>query len=167
MRKEKGKAKPRRVASEPSSLASFDEARFRRQVDAALAQIKTILENARNPKYPADVDHKYEDKYLLASFLTNTAFASQLTCLHMLGLSADDLETLVEWSSSRSVTLCLTAEERCKFDHKDTYDVESKTKLVTEKKSWTGSTKTKTRKMVTTVTDYYWKFDSEYELFAY
>lgn len=41
---------------------NFDENRFKRQVDAALQRIKTVLENTRNPQYPADVAHRYDDK---------------------------------------------------------------------------------------------------------
>eukprot|EP00005_Dracoamoeba_jomungandri_P000842 CAMPEP_0174250394 /NCGR_PEP_ID=MMETSP0439-20130205/578_1 /TAXON_ID=0 /ORGANISM="Stereomyxa ramosa, Strain Chinc5" /LENGTH=998 /DNA_ID=CAMNT_0015330449 /DNA_START=39 /DNA_END=3035 /DNA_ORIENTATION=+ len=165
MIKEK-RGKKKNLAQSPS-LPSFNESRFRAQVDAALVQIKTILENNRNPQFPADVSHKYDDKYLLANFLTNTSLASQLTCLHSLGLKAPDLKKLIEWGSTRSVTLCLSAEERCKFDHETTREVESPTKYVKETTTNTGLSKTETHKVVTTVTDYYWKFTCEYELFAY
>eukprot|EP00005_Dracoamoeba_jomungandri_P004063 CAMPEP_0174252518 /NCGR_PEP_ID=MMETSP0439-20130205/1954_1 /TAXON_ID=0 /ORGANISM="Stereomyxa ramosa, Strain Chinc5" /LENGTH=954 /DNA_ID=CAMNT_0015333069 /DNA_START=71 /DNA_END=2935 /DNA_ORIENTATION=+ len=147
-------------------MAAFNESRFRNQVDRALQQVRTILDNTRHPDFPADVSHEYKDKYLLANFLTNTAFASQLTCLQSLGLSSSDLITLIEWATSRSVTLCFTAEERCKFDREVTREVESPTKYVKETVSTSGN-KTKTHKIVTTVTDYYWKIDIEYELFAY
>eukprot|EP00005_Dracoamoeba_jomungandri_P005971 CAMPEP_0174261322 /NCGR_PEP_ID=MMETSP0439-20130205/11360_1 /TAXON_ID=0 /ORGANISM="Stereomyxa ramosa, Strain Chinc5" /LENGTH=952 /DNA_ID=CAMNT_0015345777 /DNA_START=53 /DNA_END=2911 /DNA_ORIENTATION=+ len=157
----------KRIRATYPSIPSFDERRFRIQVDSALSQVKTILENARNPQYPEDVSHKYQDKYLLATYLTNTAFASQLTCLQALGLSADDLLKLMEWASTRSVTLCLTAEEYCKFDHEETREVESPTKYVKETKTNTGKKKTATHKVVTTVTDYFWQFDCEYQLFAY
>src|SRR5690348_12643252 len=96
-------------------MQSFDEVRFRRQVDAALVQSKKVLENTKNPTYPADVPHQYDDKYLLSEFLCNAALAAQLNCLEHLGLDAKKLKTLKDWSETRSVTVRVKAEERCVF----------------------------------------------------
>ena len=35
--------------------------------------------------------HRYDDKYSLAEFVTNTSLASQLNCLSRLGLDADQV----------------------------------------------------------------------------
>jgi hypothetical protein len=53
------------------SMQDYDDLRFRSQVDLALKRIKMLLDNERNPQYPADVFHQYDDKYLLVDFITN------------------------------------------------------------------------------------------------
>ncbi len=90
--------------------ASYNEGRFRTQVDAALTRVKRILDNTRDPQYPADVSHKYEDKYMLANFLTNTTLAAQLTCLELLGLTSEQVVQLKQWSAKRTLTLRFAAE---------------------------------------------------------
>lgn len=91
-------------------IEGFDESRFERQVDAALERVRTILDTSRHPTYPADVAHKYDDKYMLVDFLTNTALATQLTCLELLGLDLKALQQMKKWSTTRTVTLRLKAE---------------------------------------------------------
>lgn len=125
------------------SIQLFDEDRFRAQVDAALEQSRKVLDNTKvrqcafffspslnpqraahqNPTYAADVPHKYDDKYLLSEFLCNTALAAQLNCLELLGLDAKKLQTIKEWSATRSVTLRLHAEESCTFLRKTKREV--------------------------------------------
>jgi hypothetical protein len=53
-------------------MSSFNISDFRRRVDNALVSVKTIIENNRQPKLASEVQHEYDDKYLLAQFLTNT-----------------------------------------------------------------------------------------------
>jgi hypothetical protein len=104
-------------------MLSFDEERFRRQVDAALEQSRKVLDITKNPTYPADVAHQYDDKYLLSEFLCNTALAAQLNCLEQLGLDAGKLKTVKAWSEKRSVTLRLKAQETCTFLRETTREV--------------------------------------------
>ncbi len=111
-------------------MQRFDEAQFKARVNAALGRVRTILDNTKTPQYPADVPHDYEDKYLLAEFLTNNTIASLLTSLDSLGLNEKNLVQLKEWSKNRSVTLRLKAEERCRFLRKVVRDVASDTKSV-------------------------------------
>jgi hypothetical protein len=66
----------------------FNEAEFRDRVERALVTVRTVLDNTRNPTYPADVPHRYDDKYLLAEYLTNTATASVLNALDAIGLTS-------------------------------------------------------------------------------
>src|SRR5690242_19034680 len=135
-------------------LNRFDEHRFRQQVDAALQRIRTVLETTRAPQYPAEVPHRYDDKYGLAEFLTNTSIAAQLNCLDLLGANDKYLRTLKQWvAQNRSVTLRLKSEERCHFDRETTRKVESASQYVTEYKSSSGSTSSVTEKIVTTVTE--------------
>jgi hypothetical protein len=148
-------------------MQSFEEQRFRRQVDTALQRVRTILDNTRAPQYPADVAHSYDDKYGLSEFLTNTAIAAQINCLEILGVNDKSLQQLKHWAETRSVTLRLKSEESCVFVREATRKVESSTQYVTEYKSSSGSTSSKTEKVVTTITEYFWKFSVEYELFAF
>ncbi len=86
-------------------MKRFDESQFRAQVDKALEKVRTILDNTRNPQLPSDVPHLYEDKYLLAEFLTNITITAQLTTLETMGLTEAQLNQLKEWSKTRSVSL--------------------------------------------------------------
>ena len=53
--------------------------------------------------------------------------------------------------------------ERCEFDREVKREVKSDTKHVTE---WSGGHK-RTDYTVTTVIDYFWKFEVDYEIFAF
>lgn len=48
-----------------TALEDFNEVRFAHQVERSLKQIKLILDKNKRPKYAADIDHKYDDKYSL------------------------------------------------------------------------------------------------------
>jgi hypothetical protein len=92
-------------------------------------QVKRILDTTRNPTYPADVQHEYRDKFLLAEFVTETALASVLHSLQKLGLSDTALARAFAWQRKdrRAVTLRVNAFEQCTFLRKETREVESKT----------------------------------------
>lgn len=111
-------------------LSPFVEHKFQARVNKALEKVKTILDNTRNPQYPADVHHEYEDKFILSDFLTTSAIAALLNNLEYLGISEKPLQQLREWAKTKNVTLRLKAEESTKFLRKDTREVESDTKHV-------------------------------------
>mmetsp|Transcript_15089 Transcript_15089/g.45211 ORF Transcript_15089/g.45211 Transcript_15089/m.45211 type:complete len:921 (+) Transcript_15089:180-2942(+) len=146
---------------------TWNEQRFRENVDRALKAVRTVLDTTRHPQYAADVEHRYADKYELAEFLTRTAVAAQLNCLEQLGLSGEKLAELQKLAGKRSATLRLSGEERCAFDREVTRKVESATQHVTEYKSSSGAKATRTDKVVTTVTEYFWRYNVRWELFAY
>jgi hypothetical protein len=50
-------------------MSTFDEESFRQRVDSSLKLVSSILEKNRNPLYPSEVSHKYDDKYLLVQSL--------------------------------------------------------------------------------------------------
>lgn len=114
----------------PTAFASYNEAAFRARVDAALNQVRTLLENSRSPQYPSEVPHKYEDKYFLADSLTNSAINAHLKVLEAMGLTKAQLSQLKEGSKSRSISLRLKIEEKCKFLRKVVREVQSDTKSV-------------------------------------
>ncbi len=148
-------------------MDSYNEARFLGSVDAALRRIRTILDNTRNPQLPADVAHRYEDKYLLAEFLTRTATAAILQCLGCVGLTSEAVASLSEWSRARSVTLRLRAQESCTFLREETRRVEAPQQQVTEWRNPAGAVSSRTDKIVTTVQEFFWAFEFRYELVAF
>ncbi len=106
--------------------------------------------------------HRYEDKYWLAEFLTKTGLVAQLQCLEQLGINAKSLRQIKEWSRERSVTLRLKAEEKCVFDREEKREEEAATKHVRDY----GVGKI-VDKVVTTITEWFWKFTVDYELLVY
>jgi hypothetical protein len=87
-----------------------------------------------------------------------------VNCFEVLGL-LEHLETLKEWAKTRAVILRFRREERCEFVKKTERKVESPS-VVTERSGFFGNSTTSS-KVVTTVTDYHWQFDAEYELVAF
>merc|ERR1712137_795739 len=140
----------------------------KRNVDAALARIRTILDNARHPRLASDISHSYEDKYSMAEFLTNTSSASLLNALEVsLGCNTKKLQQMKNWcNENRSVTLRFRSTEKCAFNRKKEYKVESASQNVTEVKSIIGKA-TITDKVVTKVRDYFWDFEVSYEIIAF
>lgn len=144
----------------------YDDSAFKARVDAALRRVRTVLDNTRHPQYPADVPHRYDDKYLLAEFVTRISVASWLQCLEVVGLTAEQLGQLASWAKTRSVTLRLTAHEDCRWLREEKRKVESAEERVTEVRGILGKS-TRTEKVVTTVTDYFWHFEATYALVAF
>ncbi len=148
-------------------MDTYDEHGFRQRIDAALLRIRTVLDNTRSPQYPADVPHKYDDKYLLAEVVTRVAIASWLQSLEVIGMNAEQLAQLRAWAATRSVTVRLNATEDCRFLREEKRKVESAEERVTETRGIFGGTKTTSEKVVTTITEYFWKFEFQYELVAF
>ncbi len=137
------------------------------KLDAALKQVRTILDNTRQPLYAADVPHAYDDKYELAEWLVRGSIAALLQCFANLGLTDEGLATLRAWSQTRSVSLRLRAEEICGFLREETRKVESPHAHVTEVKSSSGAKTSVTQSVITTVTEYFWSLDFRFELLAF
>jgi hypothetical protein len=56
-------------------MDSFDEVRFRSQVDKSLSAARTVLSNEKSPPaLAASVPHTWNDKYAQCELLTNTVF---------------------------------------------------------------------------------------------
>lgn len=70
-------------------------------------------DSLRAPQLPEQVSHKYDDKYFLAEFLTNTALAAQMNCLESLGLGKAGLVALKESSNHRAITLRFESTQTC------------------------------------------------------
>jgi hypothetical protein len=148
--------------------AHYNEHEFRRTLDRALEKVKTVLDNTKHPQAAKDVQHTYDDKYLLAEFLTNTFIAAALNVLETIGLSVEGVKKLVEWSKGkRSVSLRFGAEERTSFVKEETREEEDPTSYVTERKGGLFGSAKITEKVLRKITEYFWKFSFEYEISAF
>jgi hypothetical protein len=65
--------------------------RVRDDIANALRTVRTILDDTRNPQYPADVAHRYEDKFALTEFLMRTGVAAVFQGLNGLGVAGEHL----------------------------------------------------------------------------
>lgn len=111
----------------------INEAMFHRQVETALETTRKLLQTAREPVHfrsAESVPHAYEDKYLLAEFLTKSATRSTVSLLRHLNATNDDIMNMIEWAKEDSIMLRFTAERRCSLDHWSVRDVESPTSSV-------------------------------------
>jgi len=141
-------------------------AQFQKKVKAALDQARLVLSNEKVPKLADEVHHCYEDKYLLAESLTTAAVASELNNLALIGLTHDSVTKLCEWSQTQGIVLRFRSEERCSFLRKETREVENPTKHVSELSVGGVARSAWTSKTVTTVEEFYWKFEAKHEVIA-
>ena len=87
---------------------------FRANCEASMEIVKRLVEHERTPALAAGVSHQYQDKFLLAEFLTNAAIVALVDTLEGVGVNPGHLIEIAKWAQSRSVTLRFKAEERCK-----------------------------------------------------
>eukprot|EP01064_Diplonema_japonicum_P008949 TRINITY_DN16417_c1_g1_i4.p1 TRINITY_DN16417_c1_g1~~TRINITY_DN16417_c1_g1_i4.p1 ORF type:complete len:962 (+),score=350.13 TRINITY_DN16417_c1_g1_i4:32-2917(+) len=138
------------------------EEQLRQKLDAALQSVRTVLHQNRAPQFAGDVHHQYEDKFLLAEFVTRAACGAVLNSLEVLGLDGAGLRQMKEWSRTKAVTLELRREEQCTFVRKTSREEESKTKQVTKIAGVKMENKT-----VTTIVEWFWDVEVSWELCAY
>jgi hypothetical protein len=153
------------------ALARYDAARFESQVRRAMDSVQRILEANRLPKLASKVHHRYEDKFVLAECLVNLSVASQLNSLAHLGLTRAHVEQIVAWAKDRAVSLQFRASERSEFVRKEEKEIEDKTKYVRDEKI-TGAdgnevTSHTEHKVVTAVTEYFWRYEMQCSIIAY
>lgn len=91
-----------------------------------IERVKLILKENRMLIDPNDVEHLYSDKYLLASFVTNSSILASLKSLSKLGLNDQILSQLIEWSRHSEVTINYETVEKCDFIKQITRQVETK-----------------------------------------
>lgn len=148
-------------------MNDLQEERFRRQVDSALSSVRTILENARSPQLAAEVPHTYSDKYALAELLTNTTLAAVLNALEAIGVTRKSLKKLIKWTQKgKTITLRFNSEEACVYDREETREVESSETSTVVKIPILGAF-TSTSKVITKVTEFFWKFSLTYQISAF
>lgn len=137
---------------------SPEDAAFGRKIDKALEHIRLVLGTEKELKMGEHVSHTYQNKYDLTNELTRTAIRSALLSLQFLGLSDPQLRTIIQWSTSQTITVRIAATERCTYLRAVQREVESDSR---RHSGLFGSWRNKT---VETVTDYYFLFSLEYDI---
>ena len=112
------------------------------------------------------MSHSYDDKYLLAEYLTTSAIASSLNVFSYVGISPESLATMVEWSKTRTVTLRFQGSHSCAFLRKAKRVVEDSSETV-RKTTFMGISTSSSTKRSYTVKEWFWNFSNSYELVAY
>ena len=135
------------------------------KVNEAIANVRKALDRARTePKVAGEVHHEYEDKYCLAEGVVSLAAASWLQCLETLGLDEARLRLLCEVARTgrHALTMRCNATEKCTFKKKVEREIPSSTKHVTT--GFLGKTE---RKIVTTVTEWFWNIEFTFEILIF
>ena len=147
-------------------MEAFAEGRVEQRLQAALERVRVILDATKDPQAAGDVHHQYEDKYLLVEGVTNAAVASQLNSFSALGLTMQHVQKLQEWSKNKVVSFQFNAEEACSYLREETREEEDPTRHVEEVSVRGALQAAFTSKVVTKITEYFWKFEAKYELVA-
>ena len=143
---------------------------FRKSVEAAIGDVRKLLGASRNPAYPTDVAHAYADKYSLCEIGSRVALAHCRASLDVLtnGGFTKSHHAFTNWvNDDQVVTLAIQSEERCKFEKTQTRDVQSATVQVETVKGGIFGQRTKTSSSLTTITEHFWTFNVDWEVFAY
>ena len=136
---------------------------FPQAIERSMEVVRRILDQTKNPMAAGDVDHRYEDKFALVEFLTNTGIAATLNVLEQLdGFNEDVLKQIcvVVQGQKRSMTLRLAVEEDCEFVEEALRTMESPTSQTTVDETIVGSPASSTvysHKVVKQVKEYHWK----------
>jgi hypothetical protein len=117
-----------------------------------------LLENTKRPNTPANVDHEYTDKYLLAEWMTLATMATTLTTLEVFGIDSALFEKMLKMVETKSVTIRLAAVEHCEFDRHE------KRKLDSGKHTSEGFGRIWEHKVVHKIDEWFWKFDYNYQV---
>jgi len=86
---------------------SFNEYKFRTQIDKALKSMETILENTKKPTLLGEIDHTYQDKYALVEFVANSGIASYTNALKSIGLDDTIMKKSLNWVHNLNQTVSL------------------------------------------------------------
>ena len=122
---------PEAPAAEVRMSTGCPEADFKDRVEAALKQIRLVLDNTKSPAIAEKVDHSYVDKYLLAETVTRAAITSTVNSLNFLGVDHEKLQRMVEWGATRAVSLKYECTTTCNFNREVQREEESPDKKVT------------------------------------
>src|SRR5689334_7750145 len=145
-------------------MSNFVDHVMRRRIDSCLEKVALILDSNRNGVIASaeQVSHQYDDKYVLANHLTNTALVCYVNCLEVLGLDRSRIQTLKGWASRRAVSLAFEKSHRCKFVKEIERDVEDPSRVQVD-----GIFGRTTVKVVTKVKEYIYSYEEVYALKAY
>lgn len=130
-------------------------AQFRADVDEALGRLRDILQEERQPRFPADVAHHYEDKFLLVELSTQAAAASLVELLSLATQSSSD------WTQPAGLRFKLCSSYT--FLKTEEKDVQVGTAQVQESESVLGNWRSTVRNTVK-VTEHLWNHSSHWHL---
>lgn len=155
---------------EPSGLvmaAALQMQRVESKVQKSLERVRLLLQAEKNPQLAQNVHHQYEDKYFLVERGTCIAIASQLNCLAALGFTVEHIQMLRAWAMQQSVSLGFQSKETCTFLREETRQEENPRKHVEEVQQGGVTVASWASKVVTSITEYFWKFEVTYSLEAF
>ena len=111
-----------------------------------------MLDTTRNPVYPTENSHTYDDKYLLAEIATKAGTAAVCTAFEAaLPRWNEHIPTMQEWvGQAKTVTLRMEGSVSCDFVKTEDRSVEAATQVVE-----TRNSKEKTTKVVTRITEHF------------
>ena len=75
---------------------TFNEDRFRQDINSSLQHAQKVLDNFKNPQLASAVNHKYDDKFLLVEFLGKISVAGTFNGLNALGKCYDFLNRFLQ-----------------------------------------------------------------------
>jgi len=140
---------------------------FRAEVEAALEQLRRILDEERHPQYPADVAHVYEDKYLLSELATKAATAGLVQLFSNLldntwpGFSG---QALPEWATGAPL-LVFSSCQFCELKETVDKEIQVGSAKIEEKEGILGSWKSKV-KTKTEVQEHLWNWTATWRLYV-
>ena len=153
------------------------------KIDEALAHVRRVLDAEKHPQgawLANKAPHEWEDKYLLAEWLTNTLFASITGSLSRIGDWKGPADvTLADWvrlDTERPMSLRFVAEERVTLNRTQKMKRNPETEVRTsETEVQTGgplaeifsTAKTKTTRVETFVEEWVWCVHVEYRTEAW
>lgn len=150
-----------------SVLNSYGTVVFERILEDYSTTVNAILgnEKAQQLSSPEQAPHSYQDKYALAEQLTNCIGAAALNSLIEIGITPPILEQLVIFSRQSAITLRLDATHNCKFIKEQDRTEDSPHQIQTEVSQSIFAGKV-TTKVVTKITEYFYKYSVNYRLSA-
>jgi hypothetical protein len=139
---------------------------MQQRIEASLRQAALVLNSNREAVlWPANaVHHQYNDKYLLADNLTNTAHVCYLNSFEEIGLSSAKVAVIKAWSSRRSVSIRFERKQRCHFVREIEMDVENPNRAQID--CLDGLLRS-TINVITKVKEYTYEVEESYKLVAF
>ena len=141
---------------------------YERQIAAALARARALLDREKHPELASAVPHAYEDKYRLAENAVNAALASHCRSLLAGGLATPaQLAALARAArAGERVVLRYRSEERCGYAGARAREEEAPTREVAEASVGGRVAAAFTHKVVTKVTEHAWRVEYAYAVVA-
>jgi hypothetical protein len=140
-------------------------------VEKALKEVKKILDTTKNPRVvDADMEHTYNDKFLLAESITNTSLAAFRSSLVSLGVTKEHWDQWRAWTqNNKTVTIRFQATETCELEKQEIVEVDTpgSVETTTTSSALGGFRKTTSTKVKLKYGEDHWKVSVNYSLVAF